>query len=177
MPLKLVPPREGRSRNWRIRGTIKGRYIDETTGVSEKSRAQEIRIRRENQLLDESIFGAKATTTFDVAALSYLESRQPKGMQRYCIVGWNEDSPCLIKDFGDTLVNRIDQAMVTEVIRKRFIGKKPGTIVRNFLTPLTAILHHAAKQGWCDTPKPFTRPKFNDKRNRWASYEEADRLL
>ena len=177
MPLKLVPPREGRSRHWRIRGTVKGQHIDESTGVSSQTRAEEIRIKRENELLDQAIFGAKATTTFAVAAVSYLESRQPKGMQRYAIAGWNENSPCLIKDFGEILVNKIDQAKVNEVIAKRFQGKKPGTIVRNFLTPLTAVLHHAAKQGWRDIPTPFTRPKFRDARNRWARYEEADRIL
>jgi integrase len=177
MSLKLVPPREGRSRHWRIRGTIKGQYIDESTGVSSQTRAEEIRIKRENEILDQAIFGAKATTTFAVAAVSYLESRQPKGMQRYAIAGWNENSPCLIKDFGETLVNKIDQAKVNEVIAKRFQGKKPGTIVRNFLTPLMAVLHHAGKQGWCDIPRPFTRPKFKDARTRWARYEEADRIL
>src|SRR4029077_9172331 len=31
------------------------------------------------------------------------------------------------KDFGETLVNKIDQAKVNEVIAKRFQGKKPGT--------------------------------------------------
>jgi hypothetical protein len=50
-----------------------------------------------------------------------------------------------------SLVNKIDQAKANEVIAKRFQGKKPGTIVRNFLTP---VLHHAAKQGWCDIPNP-----------------------
>src|SRR5260370_2046084 len=177
MSLKLVPPREGRSRHWRIRGTIKGQYVDESRGVSSQVRAEEIRIRRENELLDEAIFGAKATTTFTVAALSYLESRQPKGIQRYAIAGWKESSPCLIKDFGETLVNKIDQAKVNQIIAKRFQGKKPGTIIRNFLTPLMAVLQHAAKQGWCDIPRPFTRPKFKDARNRWARYEEADRIL
>src|SRR6516162_719877 len=142
MSLKLVPPREGRSRHWRIRGTIKGQYIDESTGVSSQVRAEEIRIKRKNELLDRSIFGAKATTTFVEAAFSYLESRQPRGMQRYCIAGWNENSPCLIKDFGDTLVNRIDQTMVNKIIRTRFAGRKTGTIVRNLLTPLTAVLRH-----------------------------------
>jgi integrase len=67
--------------------------------------------------------------------------------------------------------------MVNSVIRKRFADKKPGTIVCNFLTPLTAVLHHAANQGWWDIPRPFTRPKFNDKRERWATPEEADGLL
>jgi hypothetical protein len=123
MSLKLVPPREGRSRHWRIRGTIKGQYIDESTGVSSQTHAEEIRIKRENELLDQAIFGAKATTTFAVAAVAYLESRQPKGMQRYAIAGWNENSPRLIKDFGETLVNKIDQAKVNEVIAKRFQGK------------------------------------------------------
>src|SRR6202040_1196944 len=126
MSLKLVPPREGRSRHWRVRGTIKGQYIDESTDVSSQTRAEEIRIKRENELLDQAIFGAKATTTFTIAALSYLESRQPKGMQRYSIAGWNENSPCIIKDFGDTLVNRVDQASVNKIYQKRFADKKPG---------------------------------------------------
>src|SRR5260370_17082838 len=107
MSLQLVPPREGRSRYWRIRGTIKGQYIDESTGVSSPARAEEIRIKRENELLDQAIFGAKATTTFSVAAVSYLESRQPKGMQRYAIAGWNLNSPSLIKHFAHTLFNHI----------------------------------------------------------------------
>jgi hypothetical protein len=33
-----------------------------------------------------------------------------KGMQRYAIADWNENSPCSTKDFGETLVNKIDQA-------------------------------------------------------------------
>jgi hypothetical protein len=126
MSLKLVPPREGRSQHWRIRGTIKGQYVDESTGVSSQARAEEIRIKRENELLDYAIFGAKATTTFTVAAVSYLESRQPKGMQRYAIAGWNENSPCLMKDFGETLVNRIDQAKVNDVIAQAPSGQETG---------------------------------------------------
>jgi integrase len=63
------------------------------------------------------------------------------------------------------------------VIAKRFRDKKPGTIVRNSLTPRTAVLHDAAKQGWCDLPRPFTRPKFKDARTRWARFEEANRIL
>jgi hypothetical protein len=41
----------------------------------DQTRAEEIRIKRENELLDQAIFGAKATTTFSIAAVSYLESR------------------------------------------------------------------------------------------------------
>jgi len=37
----------------------------------------------------------------------------------------------LTKDFGEPLVNKIDQANANEVIAKLLQGKKPVTIVRN----------------------------------------------
>jgi hypothetical protein len=61
MPLTLVPPRKGRSRYWRIRGTIRGVYIDGTTGVESRELAEAIRTNRERQILHESIFGPRAT--------------------------------------------------------------------------------------------------------------------
>jgi integrase len=46
------------------------------------------------------------------------------------------------------------------------------------ITPLTAVLNFAALPGrrWCSAPA-FIRPEYDDERCRWASYEEADRLL
>jgi hypothetical protein len=34
MPIKLKPPREGKSPNYSIRGTYLGVYVDETTGTA-----------------------------------------------------------------------------------------------------------------------------------------------
>jgi integrase len=181
MPLKLIPPRAGYSANWRIRGTVRGRYINSTTGTPNKDIAEAIRIKEENRLLTESVFGARAVKTFAEAAISYVESRQPKGVQRDCLIGHvrrdGNISRCLVTDFEGVLVADVDQEMVNRVRATRCAHMKPGTFVRNVLTPLTAVLRHAAKQKWCDVPAPFDRPKYDDKLDRWATYEEADRLL
>lgn len=180
MPLTLVPPRQGRSRYWRLRGSVRGIAVDETTGVEGRELAEAIRIKREAQLLDESVFGARASRTFPEATVAYIEAVQPRGMQRDTIIGRKRAdgslSPCLLTDFGNRLVNSIDQMAASEVIRRRFAGRKPGTIERNFITPLVAVLRFAARQKWCDPPM-LERPKYDDRRRRWANYEEADRLL
>jgi integrase len=180
MPLTLVPPRKGKSPNHRIRGTVRGISIDETTGTADKSLADAYRIKREGQILNESVFGARASRTFAEAAVMYVETVNPTGTQRDAIIGRERKdgtiTPHLIADFGDRLVNTIDQTAVQEVIRRRCGHLKPNTIEREVLTPLTAVLNFAARQKWCDRPM-LDRPKYNDQRERWTTYAEADRLL
>ena len=74
------------------------------------------------------------------------------------------------------LVAKIDQAVVDRVTRTRFKDAAPATLQRQLLTPLTAVLTWAAARKWCDLPR-FQRPATPRGRSRWASYEEADRLL
>jgi integrase len=60
----------------------------------------------------------------------------------------------------------------------RFAQCQPNTIVRQLITPLTAVLNYAAQPGreWCKAPA-FIRPEYDDERRRYARYDEADRLL
>ena len=180
MPLSLIPPRAGYSPNWRIRGTVRGRYINETTGTTDKAQADAIRIKREAALLDESVHGARVGARFSAAAVEYAEKKAPGRSQLDAIIGYPRKdgtlSPCLVSDFGLFLCSAIDQAAVDRVIRTRFKGRSPATVQRNFLTPLVAVLNFAAQRKWCDAPR-FERPKTERGRTRWATYEEADRLL
>ncbi|MGV2074044.1 MULTISPECIES: hypothetical protein [Rhizobium/Agrobacterium group] len=71
MSLKLIKRHGGK--NWYIRGTIRGVSVDETTGTDDKKRAEEIRIRRETEILDRRIHGIRKTATFLEASVMYLE--------------------------------------------------------------------------------------------------------
>ncbi len=42
MPLKLVPPKEGRTPFWRVRGTYLRCYVHRTSGSPDKSVAQKL---------------------------------------------------------------------------------------------------------------------------------------
>ena len=72
MPLRLV--RRPKSPNWIIRGTLRGIRVEESTGTDNKKVAQEIRAKREAEILAQSVYGRRATATFAEAALSYLEN-------------------------------------------------------------------------------------------------------
>jgi hypothetical protein len=53
-----------------MRSTIRGIRLEESTGTDDKKIAEEIRAKREAELLRESIYGRRATATFAQAALS-----------------------------------------------------------------------------------------------------------
>lgn len=181
MSLTLVPPRKGRSRFWRLRGTIRGVSVDETTGVESRELAEAIRIKREGQLLDESVFGPKRSRRFSEAAVSYVETVKPGRTQVDAIIGRERlkdgsISRCLVDDFGTLLCSAIDQAAVDKITRERFAKASPATVQRHFLTPLIAVLTFASDRKWCDRPQLW-RPPATKGRTRWAAYEEADKLL
>jgi len=57
--LKLV--RRPKSPNWIMRGTVRGQSIEESTGVTDRKVAEEIRAKRENEILTRSVWGTAAT--------------------------------------------------------------------------------------------------------------------
>ena len=65
MPLRLV--RRAKSPNWIIRGTVRGIRVEESTGTNRRV-AEEIRAKREAELLAQSVYGRHATCTFAEAA-------------------------------------------------------------------------------------------------------------
>lgn len=84
----------------------------------------------------------------------------------------------ILKHFGGkTLVSAIGQAEIDECARKLCPRVAAATANRQVYTPISAVLHHAARKKWC--PKPvIARPKGHDKeRVRWITYEEAERLI
>ena len=163
MPLRLV--KRPKSPYWVMRGTVGGVRIEESTRTAERRQAEEIRIKREAELHAERIHGKKATTTFAHAVVSYLENG---GSHRFM-------KPVL-EYFQTTLVAQIDQDALDAGARKLFPNASPSTRNRQFYTPVSAVLHHAAQRGWC--PKPIiARPRQPRSRIRWLEFEEAERLI
>ena len=59
-----------------MRGTLRGVRVEESTGTAEKRAAEEIRAKREAEILTESIYGKAATMTFAHAALQFSAGGQ-----------------------------------------------------------------------------------------------------
>ncbi len=164
MPLKLV--KRPKTPYWIMRGTVRGIAIEETTGTADKKAAEAIRVKREKELLDESIYGKAVTITFAYAAVDYLE--HGGGEKRFLKL--------LADHFGTTLLRNIEQHEIDLAAKKLLPKAGPATRNRQVYTPMSAILHHAAKKGWCPTPS-LSRPKQPSGKIRWISPEEADRLI
>jgi integrase len=163
MPLRLV--RRPKSPNWIIRGTVRGIRIEESAGTSDRRIAEEIRAKREAELLAQSVYGRRATCTFAEAALSYIECG---GSKRFL-------KP-VIQHFGNTPLARIDQDAIERGARNTYPRASNATLDRQFYTPTSAVLKHATKRGWC-APLILERPDVSVPTIRWLTLEEANRLI
>ena len=161
MPLKLIK----RGSYWHLRGTVRGVPVRETTGCAERADAEEVRIKRESEIVERSIHGASATATFIEAAVMYLEAG---GEARFV-------EP-LTTFFGNAKLVRVDQAAIDRAAKALYPDTKPSTLNRQVYTPVGAILHFAAERGLCDWRK-IRRPKQPTGRVRWLRPEEAERLI
>lgn len=163
MPLKLH--RVPWTPNWVIRGTLRGVRIQETTGTTDKKVAEEIRAKREAEVLAETVYGRSATATFAAAALSYLDSG---GSERFL-------GP-VAEFFGETLLSRIDQDLIDQGARKTYPRASDATRNRQWYTVVSAVITHAAKRRWC-APMILERPAASPERVRWLTREEAMALV
>src|SRR6266850_229096 len=139
MSLKCV--RRPKSPNWIVRGTVRRIRVEESTGTSDRRLAEEIRAKREAELIAQSVYGRRAVATFAEAALSYMEQG---GSRRFM-------EP-VVRHFTTTPLGKIDQDAIDKGSRKLFPEASPSTRNRQFYTPVSAVLWHAARRGWCDRP-------------------------
>lgn len=166
---------------WHVRGTVAGKAVRESTKTSDRAKAEEWKARREADIWKGDLYGERATVTFMDAAVSYMDHRGPSVNDRAYIYrllhhfcpGWTTKSNVA----GFTKANAIDQAACDRAVNAICgDGAAPSTKVRSVITPLNAILTHAAKRGWCDRPA-FDRPRQPKGRTSWMTPAQAQSLL
>jgi integrase len=163
MPLKVV--RRHGSPNFYLRGTVRGIAVDESTGTDSKEAAEAVRIKRENEILNRSVFGHRATTSFLEAAVSYMEHG---GERRYL--------DKLIDHFGTMPLDRVDQDAIDRAAVELYPEAQNATKNRQVYAPVSAVLKRAAKRGWCEF-RQIERLPEPEGRVRWITPEEAERLI
>ncbi len=161
MPLNLVPPRQGKSPNWTIRGTYLGIRVNCTAGTPDKRLAG----RKLAQIRDEierGAFSKPGAPTFASAALKYIEGG---GEERFILK--------LAEHFGETPLARIDQAAIDEAAFTLYPRASAATRNRQVYSPVSAILKFA---GVADR---LRRPKGGRGARRLFFFtpEQAGRLL
>lgn len=152
MSLKLIR----RGRTFYLRGTVgpaeRRERVFETTGTDDPATAEAYRVQREKELWDRIIHGERETVTFTRAANSYIEHAKPaegdKRRVRRLAAWFGQDAK--LKDITQAALDRCCAGMLER-------DAANGTKLRSVYIPVTAILTHAAKRGWCDRPI-FDRP-------------------
>ena len=168
MPLH-VRNRAGTSILWLI-GTIEGRRIRESTGTSNPVLAEAKRAARETQLFKEAVAGLPPTVSFSRAVASYLRAENP-GPTQLAVVSRLE------RVLGSTPTREISQV---DCDRARDAlcrpQAKPSTVVRTVVSPLTSVLRHAARRGWCERPD-LEWPQISKAPFNFFTPDQANALL
>ena len=131
MPLKLVPPRQGWSPYWRVRGTYLGCYVNRSTGACQKALAEKFRKKLERDIESGALTG-KTATGFAAAAAAYMKAG-----------GDNRFLGPLIEYFTHTPLDQIDQVMVDNAAAEIYPNATIATRNRQVYTPMVAVLRRA----------------------------------
>lgn len=171
MPLRLYPPGQGagtsRGPHWKIRGAYLGVHVDRSAGTDREALARKELRRIEREIEDGGQPVRRAQPTFADAALSYLSG---------CPVSEVPYVNRLLDHFKATALSAINQTAIDDCAARLHPGAKPATINRNCLTPLAAVLHHAAEREMCGWVRVRKRKEPRG-RVRWIEPDQAERLL
>lgn len=130
-----------RGKTYYIRGTVRGVSVYETTGTSDKSLAEAIRIKTEKRILDESVYGKAKVVTFRQATEDYAAAG---GSLRFLLdVKADGSEAGLVTHFGDTLFSSIGQVELDKAARELHPTAQPETLNRQVYTPFIAVWNHA----------------------------------
>jgi len=154
-----------------ITGTVAGQRIRRRAQSDELTLAREEAAALEADLLRTEWHGERrGVRSFAEAALSYLEAA-PRSEHTLSYVGR------ILRTLGDVRLGEVDQSAANRLRRVMLpVSASEATYLREVVTPLRAILRHAADQRWCDLPRIKT-PRTPGGRTRYLLPDEAERLV
>ncbi len=166
-----------RGKVYYVRGTVRvgkeTRTIKEqSTGCDRREDADAYRGRLESEIRQELLLGGDGRAhviTIAEAGLLYLD--RPGGIHRNDAWRLSE----LNQVGGDYSIAKASEAWA-EFMKVRCVGLKPATVDR-FRSVLQAVVNHAAKVEKFVAPAIERTYKVHNKRVRWLSEAEQDRLL
>lgn len=145
MPLKLVPPRKGKTPNWSIRGTYLKVGVDRSCGTDRQAVARKILADLKGRI-ERGEYPEKAPApkgkTFLTAAIAYMKAG-----------GERENMSRLIDHFGEMQISEITQEAVDEAAIAILPNFTPATRNRKVYTPVSAVLHSAGIEIRLKRPK------------------------
>jgi integrase len=161
MPLKLYPPREGKTPYWSVRGRYIGVKVDRSTKTGKRAVAARLMSKWEREI-ECGAYAVPGEPTFASAAASYMKAG---GERKYLRK--------LLEHFGDRPLNQIDQAAIDEAAVALYPKGSAATRNRQVYTPCSAVL----RRGGVSTN--LSRPKGSggNKQTAWLWPEQAEAIF
>lgn len=161
MPLKLVPPRAGKTPFYYVRGTHRGIALDRSTKETGEAAARRW-LRKWKDDIDSGQLSRPGDPTFLDAAVNYMAAT---GQERFL-------QP-IIDRIGAERLDAVDQAMVDQAAIALYPKASPSTRNRQVYTIVSAVMKHAGR------PEAFRRPKgaAGQRRTDWMQPGQAFRLI
>jgi len=131
VPLKLIPPKPGRSPNYRIRGTYLGHYLDRSTETGDRRVASRL-FAKWKEDIERGAYAAPDAPTFAGAALTYMNAG---GERRFM-------EPLLLH-FGTMPLAHITQDAIDAAAIKLLPMATSATRNRQVYSPVSAVLRRA----------------------------------
>ncbi|MBX3579937.1 MAG: tyrosine-type recombinase/integrase [Rhizobiaceae bacterium] len=171
MPLKLVPPRPGKTPYYAVRGTHCGVYLDRSTKLAEERKARAI-LAKWREEIERGELARPGEPTFLDAAVLYLKSG---GDDRF-LGDYDEATGAwsgIAGELGHLPIGAIDQGRIDATAVKLLPAGTPATRNRQVYTPIAAVLHHAGVERRLRRPKGWRGTRRTD----WMTPDQAFRIL
>lgn len=131
-----------RGRIWWIAGTINGQRIRESTGTSIQAIAEQYATKRELEAHKVKIYGEESVITIAAAINLYLDAKKSDRFLLPILTQW-----------GHKKIKDIKPGHVHDLCRTIHPNAGPATYNRQVITPIQAVINHAAKRGLCNPIK------------------------
>lgn len=191
MPLKLKPPRQGKTPYYSVRGTRLRVYVDRSTGTADRKAAERIRRRwiaeiESGEYIDPRALNVTSDSaesmepqaapqpiTFLAAAVGYMKAGGDRKRLGPII---KHTGPMSIRDLP---LDRIDQLAIDNAADDLFPNATPQTKNREFYTPVAAVIHRAGVERRIKRPvgwKGAQSTSWLEPRQAFRLFVEADAI-
>jgi len=160
---------------WWVKITHNGRRpIQESTGTTDKAKAQEYHDKLKASLWDQERLGVKPRYSWQDAVIRYLAETSGKATQETDKTHLRWLDPYL----NGLMLDEINRDLLEKVMAKRIAGKVANSTVNRTMEIVRAVLRKAAFDWeWLDrVPKVRMLPEPK-RRIRWITKDEAERLI
>ena len=167
MPWKLIPPREGKTPFWYVRGKYCGIRLDRSTGTSEERAAKRIlatwkRLAERGEFKVDCSEPERSAPTFARAATSYMKAGGECQFMERILEAWPAK-----------LLADIDQIAIDTLAAELYPDSPASTRNRQVYTPVSAVLKHVGVERKIKRPKGWR----GNKRTFWLKPEPTFALL